>query len=198
MIRLLGAVVVLAATLVLSAVSPAAACTCAGPTTDDEALAVADAAFVGTVVAVYAPRAGAFIETHPEVVILDVSEVYSGEVGEQVGVLTNESGAACGFDFEVGAEYFVFGRSETSFHTLEDGWYDVDLCSGTRQLSAAVTIEADPAAPLETGPVPDGAIQRHLGSVRPSLFPEAFIFVGVLAFVLGMIAWLNRKTRTVT
>lgn len=197
--RLLVAGLALATTLVLASAGPAMACSCAGPLTDTEALASADAVFIGTVASIHAPREGMFVETHPAVVVLDVDAVYSGEIGEQVGVVTNESSAACGFDFELATEYLVFGRSETGFHTLEDGWYDVGLCSGTRELAAAeVDIDADPAPPLATGPVSDGAIQRHLGSVRPSLFPEAFIFVGVLAFVLGMIAWLNRKTRTVT
>ncbi|MDG2028945.1 MAG: hypothetical protein P8J50_17745 [Acidimicrobiales bacterium] len=196
--RLLMLAAVIATTVVLGSASPALACSCAGPVSDSEALSTNDAAFEGTVVELHDARTGALSTDHPDVIVLDVTAVYAGEVGNQVGVVTSPSGASCGYDFAVGVEYLVFGRAESGFHTLEDGWYDVGLCSGTRRLSAEpVGIEGEPSPPLDTGDISDGAIQRHLGSVRPSLFPEAFIFIGVFAFVIGLVAWLNRKGRTV-
>lgn len=196
-LRLIIATAVATATLVLAGASPAMACTCAAPLTDGEALANSDATFVGVVSERYDARSGSSGDDHPAVFVLTVSDVYDGAVTSEVGVLTNRSGAACGFEFVIGREYVVFGEVSSSFHTHEDGWFAVGLCSGTRLLSdGPVEIDGSPATPIE-GEVSEGAIQRHLGSVRPSLFPEIFIFAGVIVFVLSLVAWLNRKGRTV-
>lgn len=179
-------------TLVFTA-SPAGACSCA--TADNPtAFADADAVFVGTPTEIFDARGGP--STNPEVVIIEVDEVYKGDVIEQQGVVTRALGASCGYEFEVGVPVVVFGSLDRPFDDMEDGFYGVELCDGTRPLAEATLDFGTPAQLPNLGEPPDTAtIQAQLGNPRPSLLPEALIFVGVLVGILGLASAFTLRDR---
>jgi len=184
---------VTAATIFLSA-SPASACSCVG-FTDEEAFELADAVFVGSVSQIYDARSGS--SKNPEVAVLQVSDVYKGEVREVQAVTTPSFGPSCGFGFEVDGIYVVFGRVE-GINDVDEGFYEANLCTGTRLLdNRAPEVSATPAPAQDGDPPTVAAIQAQLGlgEVRESLIPEAIIFVSVLTLILGMAAWFSRKSR---
>lgn len=183
---------VIASATVLVAASPAGACSCPGGIDDATAFERADAVFLARVDRFHDARAGA--SDSPAVVVLRVSDVFKGDVDQLQGVATAAAGASCGFTFAPGVSYVVFASGDGSFE-LEEGFYEVDLCSGTRPLGDdAPAFAAGPTAPNEGEPT-IAAIQDQLGDTRTSLLPEAIILVAVLAFVLGLAAWFSRKNR---
>jgi hypothetical protein len=190
---LLGAMAISTA-LVLSA-APAAACTC---TTGDDGAAFkdADAVFLASVDAIYPARSGS--SANPEVVILRVSDVYKGDVDRLQGVATPADGGSCGFDFVTNEAYVVFATL-SGVLDLDDGFYEVNLCSGTRLLSEGeFVIEAAPKIPADNGPPTFAAINDQLGDSRSSLWPELSILAAVLAFVLGLaglFSWRDQRAR---
>ncbi len=178
--------------LVLSA-SPASACSCA-PADSSTAFADADAVFVGTPIEIFEARDGA--STNPEVVIINVDEVYKGDVDEQQGVTTQASGASCGYEFEVGVPVVVFGSLDRPFDDMEEGFYGVELCNGTTRLAdSTIEFESPPQLPNLGEPPDTAAIQAQLGNPRASLLPEALIFVGVLVGVLGLATAFTLRDR---
>ena len=193
----LAGAMTLTAALVLSA-APAGACSCA--TLDDgDAYEMADAVFLGSVDAIYPARSGG--SANPEVAILRVSDVYKGEVDQLQGVATPAESASCGFDF-VSDEVYVVFASKSGVLDLDEEFYEANLCSGTRLLSAGeFVIDAAARIPAPAGPPSFAAINDQLGTPRSSLFPEAFILVGVLSLVLGLagvFSWRDTRRRQAT
>lgn len=179
-----------AATTVLVSATPAGACTC-GSGTDVTNYDRADAVFVAEVDRIHEARGS----DGPEVVILRVSDVFKGDVDRLQGIATPDSGASCGFEFTAGVAYLVFASADTLVE-LEDGFFQVDLCGGTRPLTeGAPSFAAAAVPPNDAGPPTAADIRAQLGDPRSSLFPEMLILAGVLAFVLGLAAWFSRKNR---
>lgn len=116
----------------LLAAGSVAACSCA-QLTDDEALAEADVAFVGTLQEIRVPdNVMTWSSDDPVRFVFAVTAVYKGEAFEQQSVVTSRDGAGCGLEVSVGQTALVFGRSEGP--GLEDGEVTSNLCSGTRSL----------------------------------------------------------------
>jgi hypothetical protein len=171
--------------------APAGACSCAG-FDDADAFAEADAVFIASVDRVYPARSGA--SDNPEVAIVHVSDVFKGTADEFQGTATPESGASCGFDFVTDEVYVVFASQNSGPIDLDDGFYGVDLCGGTRLIAERdLMVDSPSTLPEPGGPPSDAAIRAQLGDPRSSLFPEAFIFVSVLAFILGLAAVFSRR-----
>ncbi|MFP5317979.1 MAG: hypothetical protein ACLGI2_06745 [Acidimicrobiia bacterium] len=130
------AVVAVTATLLVLVPRPAAACTCA-VSGDDELLAQADAAFVGTALSrresttsTSAPTvlSGAIVYTFA------VEEVVKGTLGTGTReVRTASNSAACGTTFDIGQRYLVLA------HRTPDGDLHTSLCSGSRPASERLT-----------------------------------------------------------
>lgn len=175
-----------ATTAVAVAAAPAGACSCAPPT-EAEAFERADAVFIGSVEQIYDARTGD--PANPEVVVMTVTDVYTGDVTSTQGVVTAADEASCGRDFVIGEAYLVFAADG------DDGFYESALCDGTRLLGdRAPDLGISPTLPRE-GELTVARIQDQLGQPRTSLFPEALIFVGVLGFIVGLAAWFSRKNR---
>lgn len=191
--RFVGALAVLAGSLVLTTAGSAAACSC-GEISDAEAFELADAVFIGSPVRIHEARDGG---NGFSVTVLRVSDVFKGEVVELQAVAANER-STCRFTFQGDEPHIVFARSDSDLGELEDGIYYAASCSGTRVIGdSGVDLSTSPSAP-RSGEIDTDTIANQLGDPRSSLFPEAFIFVGVLVFVISLVAWLNRTGRTVT
>jgi len=179
----------------LVAASPAGACSCSGEIDDAAAFDFADAVFIGQLDRIQPARVGEPVK----VAILDVSDVFKGDVDRLQGIVTPESSASCDFDFLADELYIVYGSSESNSTVwgVEDGFYAARSCTSTRAIEtvAELDFDASSAPPNDAGPPSAVDIRKQLGDPNSSLFPEAFIFVGVLGFVLGLAAWLSRKSR---
>lgn len=146
--RIVGITGLFAVSLVVFPATPAAACSCAGPTSPDGYLRQADAAFLGDVIAARIQDPESVIQGNlrlgsPSMVFtFDVQEVYKGSVRERQEVVSNLDGAACGAGLEINHRYLVFARGDGSRGPLA-----TSLCDGTSPP------QADGSHPLAGGPV---------------------------------------------
>lgn len=130
------------------------ACSCAGVGLD-EALATADAAFVGTLIEIRRPEV--MLSSMDESrFVFDVETVYVGEVYEQQSVVTASDGASCGLELEVGARAIVFGNRDEHGITPDVGEYGANLCNGTQGFDGVPASFGRGAPPL-AGSSPVGA-----------------------------------------
>ena len=108
----------LAASLVPITAAPAAACSCAYATPEEQANN-ARVVFTGRVLKIE--------QAQPRLVVrFRVTKVYKGEADRRVQVVTPSDSAACGCSFREGSRYTVFGsRSREPVPT--------NLCSGTKK-----------------------------------------------------------------
>ena len=183
---------IIAATSVLASAAPAGACSCSG-VDDATAFAEADAVFIAQVSRMHPARDGG----DNEVAIVEVSDVFKGDVDRLQGVATSTD-TDCGYHLD-GEEIYLIFATRDGLLDLEDGFYEVNLCGGSRPLTDSdLGFEATAVAPTDAGPPSIADIQAQLGDPRSSLFPEALIFVGVLGFILGLAGWFSRKGRPAT
>jgi hypothetical protein len=187
----------IASATIVSAASPAGACGCEA-VDDAVAFANADAVFIGQIIRTHPARDGGEVEVE----IFTVSDVFKGEVDREQGIVTPVMSPGCGIDFQSGDAFIVFASTTTSNDriTVEDGFLYTEACAGTR----AVTADTDlafagvPTSPNDVGAPSTAEIRAQMGDPRSSIFPEAFIFVGVLGFILALAAWFSRKNRPAT
>lgn len=123
--RTLIVVAILAAALspAVLAPKPALACSCAAAPNPAD-LSFSDTVFSGTAVEV-APwdRAGSSGTLLP--VTFAVDHIWLGDAEPLTTVRTAANGASCGYTFEEGMRYLVYGKAT-------DGYVEVNLCSATR------------------------------------------------------------------
>lgn len=126
-----GRYLLLATTVVLSLLTlfmlprTTHACLCASSGSPKEAMAKADAVFLGKVIAVHLPgptlRNGQPVISSADMVKVDfrVSKVWKGPRREILTVETERSEISCGFEFEEGRRYIVYtwGGNRTGFCT---------------------------------------------------------------------------------
>ena len=174
--------------LLLSSLSATAAwaCSCAYEGLDEQ-LPASEAVFRGVVERVRAPKgqqmAGNVLTVRP-------THVWKGDAGERLEVIDGygQGGAACGQDFEVGADVLFLVRR------TDAGWQS-GLCSGTERYSAPRA--SDIAALLGAGtevsvtPLPplaaSGAHSRVLWWVGGAL---AVVCVGA-----AILVWRHRRVK---
>ena len=114
--------------LVLVNIQLVDACSCAQLSLD-EYINEADLIFVGKATRISKP----FITIDPTEAVkvsLDVTRAYKGDVGKEITIETPQDSASCGYSFEEGGEYLVYG-------TKENGITSTNLCSGTKNLRDA-------------------------------------------------------------
>ena len=137
---------------VLAFPSPVLACTCA-PIGHLGAVRQAEVAFSGTATHIFDPGGkGPLVSTGRIVqTTFEVDGVFKGDVPESVRVLASADGASCGFAFEVGKRYKVYGTSRGD--SVETG-----LCTGTTLIAAGDPGGPNPAVPGDADEQPtDGA-----------------------------------------
>ncbi len=132
--------------------TPAGACSCVG-VSDDEAYAMADAAFVGTLVEIIPPALPTGSSGDPERFVFDVEEVFKGDVRARQTVVTHVDGATCGLELAGPGPFLVFASTDSPFgFGVAEGELSSDLCSGSRLLG-----EGDPPDTFGTSSPPEGA-----------------------------------------
>ena len=162
-------------------VSTALACSCAQAGTA-ESLGFADVAFIGTAVAVEAPRPGDVISTaDPIHYSFAVDQVFKGPLTDaEIVATTALDGASCGTSFAVNERWLVFA-------TIAEGEVWTGLCSGNilivggeeeqallAELGTPIA-EPEPSAPAEA---------------QPFEIPVTLIVaVAAAAVVVGFSAW---------
>jgi hypothetical protein len=115
--RALSLFLFVSAVALVSSSPGASACTCRVPPIA-QALAQAEAAFVGTV-----GSNGLDAEKDKRIVTFTVQRVFKGSVPVQAQVVTPLSEGACGFSFAPGSVYLVFTRNVRGMRLTH-------LCSG--------------------------------------------------------------------
>ena len=122
----------IAASLFVLSANAASACSCL-PTTPQQSLKNSREVFAGKVIDIVDQS-----DRNPETsdslggfkVIFEVSKVWKGKLEKQQVVLTSDSSASCGYNFEKGKEYLVYANGQGT--QLQTG-----LCSGTTLLANA-------------------------------------------------------------
>jgi hypothetical protein len=100
---------------------------------DEQALAVADAAFSGTLVEIIPPAVPSGSSGAPERFVFEVDEVFKGDVRARQTVVTYAGGATCGLELSGLGPFLVFASTDSPIELgVEDGELSSNLCSGSR------------------------------------------------------------------
>jgi hypothetical protein len=161
-----GSLVGITCLLVLSSVvlpvSPAAACSCAGPASADDYLRQADVAFLGDVIAARIADPDSVIQgearlASPEMIYtIDVQEVYKGAVTERQEVSSSLESDSCGAGLEINHRYVVYARHGIPGYTAQ-GILHTGLCDGTYEPDGVRSFPLEGAnAPAPGGDPPHG------------------------------------------
>ena len=176
------------------------ACSCVEPGTPSEELEKFSAVFAGRVVSVqhsFDPDAGSVVREAEDrtTVGFEVSVVWKGNVHKDMYITTPPTGGSCGFTFNEGEEYIVYGHDSN----YDDGGYTVGICSRTALLELAqADLDAfgEGNAPLvgTGGPAPEqpqdtaGDVELpRTGGYMPPFWTLALVAgIGAAATVLGL------------
>lgn len=161
--------------LLLAVPRPAHACSCAAPPAPAVALGRADAVFAGRVTAIDTPLLSRITGSgNVRQVTFAVSDVWKGEVPQEITLSTAASSAACGYEFDQGDDYLVYaGESRDGLST--------GLCSRTQPLSTAT----EDLRALGSGTAPaEGQGNGHLATfLLPAGLLASFALLLILALV---------------
>jgi len=160
--------------------TPACACSC-GSMSAEEAVARADAVFVGVAVDVNTPWRGPLVSSaDPVTVTFDVGTVYKGDVPANARVQTVRDTASCGYRFEEGQRYLVH------VYVGEDGIWATGLCDGNQLIEATTALPASgyPPGPAVAYPR-DWALWPVVGA--------AVLAAGAVAAVLLLVRARRRR-----
>ena len=172
-VTVLGLALVMGVVWFLGTPGPVYACKCAVPGNPSEELDKFSAVFAGRVVSVqhsYDPNAASVTPEDRTTVGFEVSVVWKGTVHEDMYITTPPTGGSCGFTFNEGEEYIVYGHDSN----YDDGGYTVGICSRTALLELAqADLDAfgEGQAPLvgTGGPAPEQP-PGHGGGCRASKY----------------------------
>jgi hypothetical protein len=165
---------------------PAFACSCAANLTPADAAARADVVFTGVVTSltVSHPNAPITSSMDPVDVGFQVEAVFKGSVVANQQVRTVASDASCGFPFETGQRYTVFGQRQGT--TVM-----VDLCGGT----TAGRLEL-PGSRADARLLVSGAPPLEVTKVDRALLPSAWPWIiAIGGTILVAIAVLIARAR---
>jgi|GEM_PF-1201903 len=160
---------------------PAEACSCMMPPGPAEEMERQEVVFSGEVTEIAEPEV---IESSgdPVTITFDIDTVWKGEIGAQAEVQTAYSSATCGYYFELGQSYLVYGS------TNEDGQTWVNLCSRTATLDRAtedLSILGEGVRPGDDGGETEGPIEIMPVIDPPPLQPVASASGGIQIVVSG-------------
>jgi hypothetical protein len=169
---------VLAAAAIIVRPNCAYACSCRPPGTPAEELNQSDAVFLGRVVEVNAARGSITGSGDSTTVTFDVSKVWKGQITRTSILVTPGSSASCGFTFEQGKDYVVYGR-------MNEGSLTTNLCSRTRLAEEA----SEDIAALGAGQ-PISQVPGQLPATGTNVFDggqSLALIIGLLAVVVGLV-----------
>jgi hypothetical protein len=173
---------------VLADVRPAAACSCAG-LGDEEALEVADVAFVGELRSVDLPGSG--YSAAEATVWFDVSAVYEGEAYADQPVRTAQDSASCGLELrQLEGSILVFANRTDDGDDLSSQRLEAGLCGGTR----AATDTPIPTGWVAASPVAGSGTNGSESSVVPIVIVVAVVVVVAAAATALVISRSRRPT----
>lgn len=167
--------------------APAAACSCVG-TTDAEALARADVAFVATLADRTADEASG-----SATLTFAVTSVAKGDVAPRQAVFTSGLGGACGLEVYSTGPQLVFAKvSKTKPARLVGS-----LCEGTRALTAAEVSSGVAAAELLGTPAlsPAPSAPAPVDDPKGLNAPVVLLSFTTLAAVVGFLMIARRHRR---
>lgn len=167
------------------------ACSCIMPGTPQEELSRADAVFGGTVTSIER------VDQMTLRVTFDVGRIWKGPSAPTLSVTTAGDSAACGYQFQPGAEYIVYA-------TGQDGSLVTSLCSRTQPAASA----SDDLAILGEGAAPDAAPQQpEAGADGVTSAPTTGVPIRAIALwsgitlagllIIGLIVAVSRRGRRV-
>jgi hypothetical protein len=168
-LRVLFAGVVAALSIVVVGAAPSFACSCAGGGAADF-VGRAGVVVSGTVTDVLAPSERRVMSSmDPATYVVDVDQVFKGESGSTLEVLSPNSGASCGLeDVEPGGRYVVFASHQSmEGHDPEHLW--ANLCGGTGPATPKLLAAVEDV----TGPPATGAVTTAYGSELTISFDAA-------------------------
>jgi hypothetical protein len=165
------------------------ACSCIMPGTPQQELERSDAVFGGTVATIER------VDQMTVHVTFDVDQVWKGPAEPSLIVTTAGDSAACGFEFQPGAEYIVYA-------TTQDGSLATGLCSRTQSTTGA----GEDLAALGEGQAPaageqpaTGAPSGSSGDASESPTVRSAVLYGGIALavllVLALIFAMSRRAR---
>jgi hypothetical protein len=132
--------------------APALACSCYVSVAEDGRATSAEVVFQGTVMAEPEPESvdplNNYVYSYRYQ--LRVDRYFKGRMGRDLEIISEESGAGCGYPFESGRSYLVYADF------ADDGSLGVSLCSITRPLESA----GQALALLGNGVPPEGVSQE--------------------------------------
>jgi len=172
--------------LMAIAVLPAFACSCAANLTPADAAARADVVFTGVVTSLKAsqPNAPVTSSMDPVDVGFQVEAVFKGSVLANQQVRTAASEASCGFPFEAGQRYTVFGKRQGT--TVMVG-----LCTGTTA-GRIESLNSGADASLQVTGAPPLEITEVDRALLPSAWPWIIAIGGT---ILASVAILFARAR---
>lgn len=183
-------------TLAAGLIKPAyvEACSCVAPQTIQQQLENKTAIFSGTVMSIVdPPMKKQMSSADPVTIVIDVKQVWKGEVYESTTIQTAVSEVSCGYeDFELGQDFLVFAYSN------QEGELFTSLCEGNKKLSVA----SKELTALGEGKDPLLGQANYNGAVSPakqlsdntSLLWTMIVAIVLLAGILTIIVLKKRKT----
>jgi hypothetical protein len=168
------------ALLFLTALGPPAyACSCSAPGPPCQAYWYADAVFSGTALSVTEIEIERAVK---RLVRFRVEEALRGVGGREVEVLTGGWGGDCGYDFQTGTKYLVYG-----YRVEGQRWIETGVCARTRPLAEADEdlhfIRGLPQAPA--GSEIFGAARRHRVDLETGVWDEVGGIPGARVIVMA-------------
>lgn len=182
---------------------PAAACTCAGGTVEEQ-YARADAVFTGRLLDRRDPdNTGLSSSADFAALRFEVDAVYKGEVVIDQAVVTEQDTASCGVAFRGEGPFLVFAN-ETHWagRVVPDGMLHATSCDGTRPLGAApvpasLGTARRPSAPTDGGDPATTAPSLSADGVEDENENDAVFIIGslvaVVVIISGAIVFLTRR-----
>jgi hypothetical protein len=171
-------ILTLAATLFIAKVQHTYACSCARDPEPRDALAKADAVFVGRVIAIMDTNLGPVVSSaDPLRNTFEISQTWKGTEGSEITITSERFDASCGYAFQQGREYIVYASAG-------GGGLRTSICSRTAALDRA---QADLVA-LGAGTAVAPA-SKSITTITPILLGACQVaaVIGLLVFGSGLV-----------
>jgi hypothetical protein len=188
-LRVLFAAAVAALSLVVVGAGPSFACSCVMADTAQH-VAWADVVVTGTLAEREPPAQTRVMSSmDPATYVVDVDQVYKGEAGSRIEILSPDSGASCGLELVAEHKRYVFFAGHESMEGADQDHLWANLCGGsgpaTPRLVAAVAEETGVVA---TSAGPDGTAYQSERTVTFDDEPPGDDVLADWALPIGLVA----------